>query len=162
MLKKLTKKRQKMVEGIVVMRAATKHINLWICQLEMKRKEICELALLMGLKEVKKDVEEEKSLERWAKRCSHPFTKKVKRMSFEEIDNMVWGGCLKEITQWCRENKVYVEIRDEEIEEIWNRETPDQEEAIRLNGKCVLETAKRVCEFINTHEDLISITAFGE
>ena len=41
------------------------------------------------------------------------------------------------------------------------REGPD-EEAIRLNGKYVWETAKRVCDFINTHEDLITITTFGE
>ena len=34
----------RMVERIVVLRVATKHINLWKRQLEMKRKEICELA----------------------------------------------------------------------------------------------------------------------
>ena len=31
-----------------------------------------------------------------------------------------------------------------------------------MNGKYVWETAKRVCDFINTHEDLIHITSFGE
>ena len=29
-------------------------------------------------------------------------------------------------------------------------------------GKYVLETAKRVCDFINAHEDLIHISSFGE
>ena len=32
----------------------------------------------------------------------------------------------------------------------------------RLNRKYVWETAKRVCDFINTHEDLITITTFSE
>ena len=49
-----------------------------------------------------------------------------------------------------------------EIEEFWMREAPDEGEPIRLNGKYVWETAKRVCEYINTHEDLIHITTFGE
>ena len=105
-----------MVERIVVLRVATKHINLWVRQLEMKRKEVVQLAGLLKFNEVKKEVEEEKSLEKWAKRCTKYFTKRVKRMLFEEIDNMVWndGG---EMAQWCKRNKVY-EITDSEIEEI--------------------------------------------
>ena len=88
----------KMVERVVVLRIATKHINLWVRQLEMKRKEIGELAGLLKADEVKKEVEEEKNIEKWAKRCTNHFTKRVKRMLFEEIDNIVWndGG---EITQ---------------------------------------------------------------
>ena len=82
----------RMVERVVVMRVSTKHINLWMRLLVMKRREIIELAGLMGLEMVKKESEEEKDLERWAKRCSLHFTKKVKRMLFEEIDNMVWSG----------------------------------------------------------------------
>ena len=31
-----------------------------------------------------------------------------------------------------------------------------------LNGKYVLETAKRVCDFISSHDELINITTFGE
>ena len=31
-----------------------------------------------------------------------------------------------------------------------------------MNGKYVWETAKRVCNYINAHEDLIQITTFGE
>ena len=31
-----------------------------------------------------------------------------------------------------------------------------------MNGKYVWETAKRVCEYINTHEELIHITTFQE
>ena len=66
----------KMAERMVVLRISTKHINLWMRQLEMKRKEICELAGLMGLQEVKKEISEERSMERWARRCSNFFTKK--------------------------------------------------------------------------------------
>ena len=46
--------------------------------------------------------------------------------------------------------------------EIWNQEDPDDDENIKLNGKYVWEAAKRVYEFINAHEDLITITTFGE
>ena len=81
-----------------------------------------ELAGLLKFEEVKSEIEKEKSLERWARRCSHHFTKKVKRMLFEEIDNMVWNGDEKEITSWCEMNKVYDEITENEIEEIWKRE----------------------------------------
>ena len=47
----------------------------------------------------------------------HHFTKKVKRMLYEEIDNMVWSGTEKEISQWCKNNKVYDVITEDEIEE---------------------------------------------
>ena len=83
-------------------------------------------------------------------------------MLFVEIDNMVWSGSESEITKWCSKNKVYDEITEEEIEEIWQREDPDDGEPVRLNGKYVWETAKRVCDFINSHEDLIHITSFKE
>ena len=82
----------RMVERMVVLRVATKHINLWTRQLEMKRREVSELAGLMKLEEVKNEVEREKSLERWAKRATNHFTKKAKRMLFEKIDNMAWSG----------------------------------------------------------------------
>ena len=152
----------RMTERSAVLRIATKHINLWTRQLEMKRKEIAELAELMGFDEDKKEIANEKSLERRAKRCSHHFTKKVKRMLFEEIYNMMWSGREKEIISWREMNKVYDEITENEIEDIWNREAPDHEEPIRLNGKFVWETAKRVCDFINAREGLIRITTFGE
>lgn len=112
----------RMAERMVVLRISTKHINLWMRQLEMKRKEICELVGLIGLHEVKKEISEEKSMERWARRCSNLFTKKVKRMLFEEIDNMVWSGNEDEITGWCNRNTVYDEIAEKEIEEILMRE----------------------------------------
>ena len=95
-------------------------------------------------------------------KCSHHFTKKVKRVLFEETDNMVWSSCEKEISQWCKKNVVYDEITEEEIEEKWGKEVHDNDEPIRLNGKYVWETAKRVCNFVNSHEDLIHITTFGE
>ena len=47
----------KMVERIIVLRIATKHINLWMRQLEMKRKTIIQLAELMRFDAVKKEVE---------------------------------------------------------------------------------------------------------
>ena len=40
-----------------------------------------------------------------ARRCTHHFTKKVKRVLFEEIDNMVCSGNEKEITGWCNRKK---------------------------------------------------------
>ena len=64
-------------------------------------------------------------------------------MLFEEIDNMVWSGCEEELSRWCKKNKVYFEITKEEIQEIRKREVPDGE-TVRLNGKSVWETAKRV------------------
>ena len=88
-----------------VLRVATKHIILWIRQLEMKRKEMAELAGMMGFDETKNEVEKEKSLERWARTATTHFTKKVKRMVFEEIDYMVWSGDEKEISQCCTMNK---------------------------------------------------------
>ena len=132
----------RIVERMVVVRVATKHINLWIRQLEMKRMEMSELAGLMKLGEVRNEVENAKNLERWTRRCTHHFPKKVKRM-FEEIDNIVWSGQSSEISQWCKKNKVYDQITEAEIEGIWQREGPE-EETIRLNGKYVWETAKRV------------------
>ena len=124
-----------MTKRVVILRIAKKHINVLIRLLEMKRKEMSELAGLMMFGVIKKEIVKEKSLERWARRCSN-FAKKVKRMLFEEIDNMVWSGNEKEIAQWCK-NKVYHDITAEEIEEILMREDPDEDEPIRLNGKYV-------------------------
>ena len=150
-----------MVERLVVLRISTKHINLWMRQLEMKRKERQEQAGLMGLENVKSEIEKEKNMERWAKRCTTHFTKKTKRMLYEEIDNFIWSGKEIGITNWCMRNKVNDEITEDEIQEIWNRKDREDEH-IRLNGKYVWKTAKRVCDFINAHEDLINITTFGE
>ena len=95
----------RMVERMAVLTISTKHINLWIRQLEMKRKEAIQLAWLMGFDDVRREIENEKSMEKWAKRCTTHFTKKVKRMLFEEIDNMVWSGD-EEIARWCAQNSV--------------------------------------------------------
>ena len=92
----------RMIERLVIVRICTKHINLWMRQLEMKRKEMQELAGLMELEGVEEEIEKEKSLERWAKRCTQHFTKKARRMLYEETDNMIWSGCEKEIAQWCK------------------------------------------------------------
>ena len=94
------------VERMMVLRVSTKHINLWARQLELKRKEIGELAGLMGFCKVKNEVETEKSLEKWAKRCTNHFTRREKRMLFGEIDNIVWSGKEKEIVEWCKENSL--------------------------------------------------------
>ena len=57
-----------MVERLAVLRIATKHVNLWSRQLEMKRREVSELAGLMKLEETRKKIEREKALERdWRK-----------------------------------------------------------------------------------------------
>ena len=114
----------RMMERLVVVRISTKHINLWMRQLEMKRKEMQELAGLMGLEGVEEEIEKEKSLERRAKRCTTVLTKKVRMMLYEETDNLIWSGCEKEIARWCKRNKVYNEITEQEIEEIWRREDP--------------------------------------
>ena len=70
-------------------------------------------------------------------------------MLYEGIDNMIWSGSETENIRWCERNKVFDEITEADIEEIWMREAPDQGEPIRLNEKYVWETAKRVCEYIN-------------
>ena len=102
---KLDEETTRMVERIVVLKMSTKHINLWIRQLEIKRDEMRELAGLMKFEGVKIEIAREKHLDAWAKRCSHHFTKKVKRTMFEEIDNMVWSGREKDITSWCKRKK---------------------------------------------------------
>ena len=71
-------------------------------------------------------------------------------MLFEEIDNIIWSGKEEAITQWCKRNKVYDEKTDEEIAEIWQMETPDDEETVRLNGKYVWETPSE-CATSSTH-----------
>ena len=39
---------------------------------------------------------------------------------------MFWTGMGKEITSWCKRNKVYDEISEDKTDEIWNREAPVQ------------------------------------
>ena len=51
-LESLDEETARMMERLVVVRISTKHINLWMRQLEMKRNEIMELAGLMGLEGV--------------------------------------------------------------------------------------------------------------
>ena len=57
---------------------------------------------------------------------------------------------------------MYDEITEGEIEGIWGRDKHGLEEVVRLNGKYVWQTAKRVCDFINTREDLIQVSSFEE
>ena len=61
----------------------------------------------------------------------------MKRLLYEKIDNIVWNGNDKELARWCKQNKVYDEITEEEIQELWNQESPDMETAVRLNGECL-------------------------
>ena len=91
-MESLDEETARMMERLVVVRISTKHINLWMRQLEMKRKEMMELAGLMGLERVQEEIERTKDLEMWAKRCTTHFTKNVKRKLFEAIDNMAWSG----------------------------------------------------------------------
>ena len=50
----------RMVERIIISRLSTKDLNLWMRQLEMKRKEITSLAQLLKLDGVKNEIETEK------------------------------------------------------------------------------------------------------
>ena len=83
-------------------------------------------------------------------------------MMFEGIDNMVWSESESEVARWCKRNKVFDDITETEIEEIWKNGGPHEDEDIRLDGKYVWETAKRVCNYINTYEEIVRITTFGE
>ena len=47
------------VERMLVLRLSTKHINLWTRQLETKRNEIRQLAELLRVDELKKEIEKE-------------------------------------------------------------------------------------------------------
>ena len=58
---------------MVVLSLSTKHINIWMRHLEMKRREISELAGLMRLDTVRKEIEMERNMEAWAKRCTKHF-----------------------------------------------------------------------------------------
>ena len=87
---------------------------------------------------IKKEICKEKSMERGARRCNN-FSKKAKRMLFGRIDNTVWSDG-KEDSRWCKPNKVYDEITEKEIEEIQNRDNPD-DDPVRQNGKYVWEAA---------------------
>ena len=78
----------------------------------------------------RREIENERSLEKWGKRCTNHFTKKTKRMLFEEIDNVVWSGNESEIARWCKRNKVYDEITENEIDEIWKKGGPHDDEGI--------------------------------
>ena len=61
----------KNIERMVVLRISTKHVNLWMHHLEMKRSETSELAELMEFEVIKREIESERSLEAWAKRCTN-------------------------------------------------------------------------------------------
>ena len=148
-------------ERMAVLRFSAIHVNMWTRQLETKRNEIRELTELLRVDEIKKEIEKE-SLVKWGNKANNILARKTKRMIYEEIDNMVWNGSEQEIGEWCNLNKVFDEITEEEIEEIQKRDQDDNDEAIRLNGKYVWETAKRVCDFISSHEELIHITTFRE
>ena len=62
----------------------------------------------MKFEEVKKEITREKHLDAWSKRCSHHFTKIVKRTMFEEIDNMCGVGLKKSSHHGVRETKFTV------------------------------------------------------
>ena len=49
-----------MTKRLVVIRISTKHINLWMRQLDMKRGEISKHAELMGFDDVKEDIQKGK------------------------------------------------------------------------------------------------------
>ena len=98
---------------------------------------MCELAGLMGLEGVQKEIEKTEDLEMRARRSTTNFAKKAKKIPFQEVDNMVRSWSEKGITGWCKMNKVYEETTESEIQEIRMWETPDDGESFRLNGKYV-------------------------
>ena len=51
-----------------------------------------------------------------------PLHKKVKRALFEEINDIAWSG-REDLSRWCQQNKVFNEITEDVIAEIWNRES---------------------------------------
>ena len=63
----LDEETSRMIERIVIIRISTKHINLWIRQIETKRREMSELAGLMGFEEIQVENVREKALEAWPK-----------------------------------------------------------------------------------------------
>ena len=58
-LETLDEETARMAKRLMITRISTKHINLWMRQLEMKRVEICKLAELMGLDDVKEEIQNE-------------------------------------------------------------------------------------------------------
>ena len=64
-VEELDEETTRMTERVVVLRVSTKHINIWIRQLEMKGKKSGEQAGLLRLEEVKKEIGRERSLEAW-------------------------------------------------------------------------------------------------
>ena len=80
----------RMAKRMVVIRISTKHINLWMLQLEMKRNEICELAELMGLEWIRNEIATEKCLEKWAKRACNHFTRRRGECSSRR--STTWSG----------------------------------------------------------------------
>ena len=58
-VEELDEETTRMTERMVVIRVATKHINIWIRQLEMKRRQMGDLAGLMKLENVRKEIEKE-------------------------------------------------------------------------------------------------------
>ena len=79
---------------------------------------------------------------------------------FEEIDNMVWSRS-RENLQNC-DRTIRSIVRSPRMKSKKSGRKTDEDEPIRLNGKYVWETAKRVCDFINAHEDINHITSLGE
>ena len=52
---------------------------------------------LLVFEEVKKEIEKEKTLQKWARRVWNHLPRKTKRVIFEMTDNMVWSGDEKEV-----------------------------------------------------------------
>ena len=79
-LESLDEEATRMVERVKILRVSTKHIKLWMRQLEMKRNEIGELAGLMGFDEIEKEIQSERDLEAWAKTCTSHFKENQKNV----------------------------------------------------------------------------------
>ena len=63
-VEEIDKETARMIERLVVLRISTKHINLWIRQLEMKRRKIYKLTVLMKFEEMKDEIKRRTSKDR--------------------------------------------------------------------------------------------------
>ena len=60
-----------MLEMLVLVRIPTKHVNPRMRQLEMKRKEMTEVAVLMGYDEIKEEIKKKRMRKRWPRELQH-------------------------------------------------------------------------------------------
>ena len=88
----------RIAKRMVVIRISTKHINLWMRQLDLKRKEICELAELMGLEWIRNEIATEKCLENGQR--ERATTSPRRRGECCSRRSTTWSGVGKKRKSW--------------------------------------------------------------